>query len=431
MSGVEDQRRSRERCFAKGKDGPVAPAPPPSQTSTPAGNLDPSQTSHVSALLKRAAYFPLFSVPNPDRQNIPLPSPRNPERLIGMKVFEQMHRFDIRAEEPSAAEGLRAVNRVGQPVADISIDWRVIPDDFVAAPGVLPPPTELDPTRSQRFAMYDGHFNWLDREGSSFRGFGAGRTFPTVVDGQPQLRIGAVVDILEGFGRLSGLRGNGVVNGFITPPNNLALNIMLRLMDPSRRLRATSRLSPLRQVPFPDPTATFLVCLGEADPDNPITLNMQPDGRVTGASVHELLRLVRIDFDVGTSHGMRSRTSDGPVVGSLSFNLIFDSRDRRVPTPFRTTDAVFTFFSREGRTVGTLNANIVEGRGFMSELEGVPPPVVRVVGFGPFLGGSGQFGGVQGMLSINGIISISARTPSILYVLRISDPEGKFRRAWS
>jgi hypothetical protein len=230
---------------------------------------------------------------------------------------------------------------------------------------------------------------------------------------------------------LRGMRGNGVVNGFITPPDNLALNIMLRLMDPSKRLAATSRLSPLGRIPSPDPTATFVACLGEADPDNPITLNTQPDGRVTGASVHELLRLVHIDFDVGTSHGMRSRTSDGPVIGSLGFNLIFDSRDRRVPTPFRTTDAVFTFFGRGGRTAGTLNANIVEGRGFMSEIEGVPPPVVRVVGFGPFLGGSGQFAGVQGMLSINGIISITARTPSILYVLRISDPEGKFRRVWS
>jgi hypothetical protein len=35
------------------------------------------------------------------------------------------------------------------------------------------------------------------------------------------------------------------------------------------------------------------------------------------------------------------------------------------------------------------------------------------------------------MLSINGIISIAARTPSILYVLRVSDPDGKFRSVWS
>lgn len=391
----------------------------------------PERSEIVSGLLKRAAYFPLFSVPNPDLHNIPLPSPTNLKALIGIKVFEQMHRFDVRVESEAITDGLVATNRVGQPVADISIDWRVIPDDFIANPGVLPPPTELNPSRSQRFAMYDGHFRWLDREGSSFRGFGAGRTFPIMVGGQPQLRIGAVVDILEGFGKLKGVQGNAVVNGFITPPNNLALNIMLRIMDPSKRLRAESRPTTLRPVPLPDPTATFLVFLGEPDPANPITLNMTPDGRVTGASVHELLRLVQIDFDVATSHGMRSRTSEGRIVGSLSFEIIFDLRDPRGPSSFQTTNAVFTFFDREERTIGTLNANVIEGRGFMTEVAGVPPPVIRVVGFGPFLGGSGQFSGASGMLSINGIISISARTPSILYTLRIFDPDGRFRRACS
>src|SRR5258707_13078417 len=144
-----------------------------------------------------------------------------------------------------------------------------------------------------------------------------------------------------------------------------------------------------------------------------------------------MLRLVHTDFDVATSHGMRIKISEARLAGSLSFNLKFDSRYLRVPTPFQTTDAVFNFFDREERTVSTLNANIVEGRGFMTELAGVPPPVVRVVGFGPFVNGSGQFSGASGMLSINGIISISARTPSILYVLRVSDPDGRFRRAWS
>ncbi len=248
------------------------------QAAPSAGGLDPSDMAAVSRRLKRAAYFPLFSVPNPDRHNIPLPSPTNPNSLIGMRVFEQMHRFDARVESQAGPGGLLATNRVGQPVADISIDWRVIPDDFIANPDVLPPPTELDPSRSQRFAMYNGHFEWKDRQGSSFRGFGAGRTLPTMVDGQPQLRIGAVVEILEGFGKLKGAQGNGVVNGFITPPNNLALNIMLRVIDPSRKFTTDARLTTLRPVPFPDPTATFLVFLGEPDPAHPITLNMTPDG---------------------------------------------------------------------------------------------------------------------------------------------------------
>src|SRR5258708_22233602 len=95
----------------------------------------PSQASNV---LKRAAYFPLFSVHSPTTRNVPIPSPRDPNRLIGMKVYEQLHRFEIKEPIPCQTNGLRAMNRVGQPVANISIDWRVIPDDFVAGPDRLP-----------------------------------------------------------------------------------------------------------------------------------------------------------------------------------------------------------------------------------------------------------------------------------------------------
>jgi len=427
MNSHEGAKMPGPESRAEAMTGPPKPVLPVSSGGMPSETY---QTETVSRLLREAAYFPLFSVHNPNIENVPLPSSRSPNRLIGMKVYEEMHRFDIKVEPPNLDCGLRAVNQLGQPVADIHIDWRVIPDDFVAAPGKLPPPTELDLTRSQRFAMYDGQFNWKDRQGSSFHGFGSGRTFPTIVGGQPQLRIAAVVDIIEGFGKLNGVVGNAVVNGFITPPYNLALNIMLRILDPAKRFKTRSAITNLRPIPDPDPNASFLAFLGEADPDNPITLNIAPDGSVAGASVHELLRILRIDFDVGTSKGMRSQASTGSIVGSLSFNLNINSRDQRIPIPFRTTDAIFTFFDRERRTIGRLAANVVEGRAFMTELEGAPQPVLRVAGFGPCIGGSAQFSGVSGMLSLNGIISIPARTPSICYVLRISDPEGKFRKAW-
>lgn len=394
-----------------------------------AGDSSDANTD-VAAVLKKAAYFPLFSVHSPTTRNVPIPSPADPNRLIGMKVYEQMHRFEIEDSVPCRSRGIRATNRVGQPVANISIDWRVIPDDFVAAPDKLPPPTELDPQRSQRFAMYSGQFQWHDGKQSGFRGFGAGRTFPCVVNGQPQLRLGAVVDILEGFGAWRGLQGNAVVNGFIQPPYDLALSVTVRIVDPGLSLQACSPAQPLVPIPNPDPDATFLVFLGQPDPDNPIILNMPEPGHVTGAKVHELLRLVYISFDVNSCHGMRSSTVEGAVVGSLQFDLKFDSADPRVPTPFQTTNAVFSFRDRGGAPIGTLRANVVEGRGFMTALPQALPPVVRVVGFGPFMSGTGQFSGTSGILSLNGIISIPARTPSILYVLRISDPDNRFKDKW-
>jgi hypothetical protein len=279
--------------------------------------------------------------------------------------------------------------------------------------------------------MYNGKFTWMDRDQSAFHGFGAGRTFPSMVNGTPRLYIGAVVEILEGFGKLKGLQGNVVVNGFITPPYDVALNIVARMVDPTGRLKAPEALSPLRSIGDADPSDTFMTFLGQPDPENPIVLDMQSDGRVVGADVHELLKLVHLDFEVTGGGGMRSLTVEGPIVGSLAFRLQFDSADPRVPTPFKTSDAVFSFFDRERRTVATLNANILEGRGFVTTLQGAPQPVVRVVGFGPFLSGTGQFAAAEGMLSINGIISIPARTPSILYVLRVLDPKKKFRAMWN
>jgi hypothetical protein len=400
-------------------------------TTTAPESSDAGQTASSGRALKKAAYFPLFSVHNPQRRNVPLQSPTNPSSLIGMQVFEELHRFRIDVERPLCPVGVRASNCLGTAAAQVEIDWRVIPDNFVANPDQLPPPTELDPTRSQRFAMYNGKFTWLDRDGSSFLGFGAGRTFPATVNGTPRLYIGAVVEILQAFGKLKSLQGNAVVNGFITPPYDVALNILVRVVDPTRRLRAPSVLPPIRTIGEADPSDTFMVFLGEPDPDNPIVLDMQADGRVVGADVHELLRLVHIDFDVSGSGGMRSVTMEGPIVGSLGFRLQFDSADTRVPTPFKTSNAVFTFFDRERKTVGTLNANVMEGRGFATALQGAPQPVVRVVGFGPFVGGTGEFAAAEGMLSVNGIISIPARTPSIMYVLRVLDLKRKFRKIWS
>ena len=62
-------------------------------------------------------------------------------------------------------------------------------------------------------------------------------------------------------------------------------------------------------------------------------------------------------------------------------------------------------------------------------------PVFRFGGFGPFLGGTGPFRDAVGMMSLNAAISVFPRTLSNLYVLRVSDVDGRFRaacgRAWS
>jgi hypothetical protein len=429
MKNRQPSQRLGDGVGAPSVPGAATSAPPLPPTFPPGVNPETYQIETVDRLLRSAAYLSIFSIHNPDIPNVPLLSPRDPSRLIGIEANEELHRFDIRVQSSTFAGGLRASNLVGEPVANVHVKWMVIPDDFEAAPGRIPPPTELDPTRSQRFTFVEGQMTFKDRDRSGFRAFGCGRTFPIMVGGQPQLRVGAVVDVLEAFGKLRGLPGTIVVNGYLAPPQGLFLNFIMRFMDPTARLRAGSSLSSLKEIPDPDPGSTFLVFRGEPDPERPVTLNRAPDGSMIGSNVYEQLRLVHISFDVGTSKSIRSSTREGPVIGDLSATLRFNPMDQNPVTPFTTANGVFNFFAPDGQSFGTLNANIVEGRAFRTELGGAPMPVFRFGGFGPFINGSGQFSGVTGMLTLNGAISVMPRTLSNLYVLRISDTDGRFRAA--
>jgi hypothetical protein len=187
--------------------------------------------------------------------------------------------------------------------------------------------------------------------------------------------------------------------------------------------------------------------LGEPNPQIPVQLNVTSDGTIMGSRVTELLRLVHLGFDPATS---QSETVEGPIVGSvsatLSFNppwgipasqirAFFDPAYPRDVTPIQTTDGVFTFWDQERRPIGTVTANMAEGRAFRTVLAGAPMPVFRLVGFGPVLGGTGYFSGAEGLMTMNSAISMFPRTLSNLYMFRFYDPLGKFRetagRRWS
>jgi hypothetical protein len=405
-----------------GKDGASASLAP----NFPKG-VDPEtyRLEVVQELLKRAAYFTIFNVANPQQPNKPILSSSG--AMIGVEVNEELHRFDIQVERPTVERGLRAINRLGDAVGKVHIRWMVIPDGFEAAPGREPPPTPLDPSRSQRFTMLDGSLRFLDRLGSGIDGFGSGRTFPVMVSGKSQLRIGAVIDVLKGYGALQGVKGTLGINGYIEPPEGLALSLTMRIMDPEKKLDTPSALAPLHEIPNSDPGSLFLVFLGEPNRDRWTT----GGGPGSGDRPQELLRLVHVSFDLGTSKGLRSQTTTGLIVGSVSGDLWFNPSNNGsvFPIPFQTANGHFTFFDREGKTIGTLRANIVEGRAFRTELHGAPMPVFRFGGFGPFLGGTGQFSGAVGMMSVNSAVSIFPRTFSNFYVLRISDPDGRFHEA--
>jgi hypothetical protein len=411
------------------------PLPP---TFPPGVNPETYKLAEVTRLLKSAAYFPIFNADNPNMPNQPVPLiPGIPflsqYLLTAVNVNEELHRFQVIEDRVTDGCGLRATNRVGEAVANVHIRWTPIPENFQAAPNVYPPTTILNPFVSQRFTMLDGQLSFKDAHGSGFRAFGAGRTFPVREDGESRLRIGAVIEILEGLGAFAGMTGAFVINGYIQPPMKLALNLMVRVMDPQEKLKAEGPLAPLRPVPDPDPTATFMFFMGETDTSKPVKLNVSPDGQILGSQVYERLRLVRLDFDL-SSGAPRSRTVEGPIVGEVSATLLFNPLAPTAVSPIQTTNGVFTFHDRNGNSMGTVSANMVEGRAMRTPLEGAPLPVFRFAGFGPLLGGTGFFDRADGMMSMNSAISVFPRTLSNLYIFRFYDPQARFReaaeRAW-
>ena len=419
------------------------PLPP---TFPPGVDPETYRIEEVTRLLKSAAYYPIFNMPNPAMPNKPILLLPNVEFLmIAVEVQEQLHRFEVRVSNSSG--GLKGAKAVGEPVATVHIRWTPAPGDFQAAPNRLPPVTILNPFVSQRFCTLDGQLNFIQPGKTGVRAFGAGRTFPATENGSSVLRIGAAIQILDGLGDFQGLAGGMVINGYIQPPHNLALNLLIRLMDPDGKLKSHSAIPPMPPQPDPDPNAVFMYFLGEPDPNAPVQLNVSPQGAILGSQVTELLRLVQIGFDPATA---RSSTVEGPVVGSVKATLLFnppagipgsqiqaffDPGNPRDVTPIQTTGGVFSFSNKDGRPLGTVAANMVEGRAFRTMLQGAPMPVFRFVGFGPIEGGSGYFAGADGMMTMNSAISMFPRTLSNLYMLRFYDPSGRFRetaaKAWS
>ena len=52
---------------------------------------------------------------------------------------------------------------------------------------------------------------------------------------------------------------------------------------------------------------------------------------------------------------------------------------------------------------------------------------LRFGGFGPIKKGTGWFQGIEGLMSDNSVVGIAPHALATLYVLRIHDPDGRYR----
>jgi hypothetical protein len=359
--------------------------------------------------------------------------------VTGVRVSGPLHRFRMELEHPSQA-GVRGLNTLGEVAGRLDLRWLFIPHELMAAPDREPPPTALDPSRSQRFVIQDGTFSFGDGS-DGFRCFGAGRTFPANAGGRPRLMVAAVGDLIETSGRLQGHAGNFTLCGDLSPDRGFLGEIMIRLLDFDGSLRVSEPLPPIAQGPFPDPEATFLTWIAQkghrTEQENWFSLT--PDGQVRGVNIPVDLHRVAVDFVPRGPQGFAGSPL-GVEPGVIGLEIGFGRETRpRFPgagtplTPFQFEGvSEYLFDDRDGRTVGTLTANVLEGRSFAVDLPGAPgQPALRFGYFGAMVGGKGCFEGAQGIL-YGTAGSVFALPPgphviSNLYVARLIDPDGRFR----
>jgi hypothetical protein len=386
----------------------------------------------VQRLLDEAAYFNMYSLPRPSECH-PLLDTASSGAVTGFKVGEDLRRFSSRLNVPSAAQGLGAATQAGESIGSASHRWLLIPDGFAALPDLEPPRVALDISRSQRFVMLDSHFSFGEGD-DGFIGFGTGATYPSSHNGQRQLLVAAVGNIMEGRGRFKRHEGTYTYCGRISA-RGFQGNLLLRVMDPEGTLRTDASLPTLQRIPDPEPGITYLVFRGQKRDRNQKTEYVfSSDGSITGLHVTQQLRDLQVDAAVLRGSQVRAAAQLGPEIGSMTAQITFNLLNPGAPgtgispIPFKSYNT-YTFFDREGKEIGTIEADGGEGRTFNLALPAAPGQrALRFGGFGPIVRGTGWFHGIEGLMTDNSVVGIAPHALATFYVLRINDPEGRF--AW-
>jgi hypothetical protein len=401
----------------------------------------------VQQLLDQAAYFSLFSIPGSCGGGAAMASRRKANGVIGVRVSEVLHRFTAGGGAGRGAGGL-ALDVVGEPLGRFEHRWMVIPPDFRAVPGREPPPTRLNPSRSQRFVMLDAICRFGEGK-DGFRGFGTGRTLPVTVGGRSQLLVGAVGNIMEGFGTFAGHEGTYTYCGTLAPERGFSGHLLCRIMDPKGCLRAVTGLPAPRAFPYPEPSILYLIFRGQKRDRTQKTLyTYRRDGQVNGLRLEPQIRLFHCDAAFNPRGALQSLAGVGPVVGDLTATILFNVLAPGAPgtaaapiafqdyDEYRFTDGEgrplgsFGFDGGAGYFVGTPSPEVGEGRAFNMTLRAAPGQrALRFGGFGPIVNGTGAFQGIGGLLAHNSVVGIAPHVLSTVFVARIHDPDGKYRGA--
>ena len=388
----------------------------------------------VQYLLDEVANFNIFALPSAARREKRSLTPDNPQDFFGLNggyglaIHNDLHRFEANVRIASVETGLRVNQIVGEPQGKLSGGWFFSPPDYKWNPDEMPPATIFDPWSEQSFVVYNNEFNFGD--GNNFLVYGLGQTFPITVKGKPGTYVGAVGNVTRGFGKFAGLEGTFVLTGEITEQLEFVGQITCRLVDPLSRVRTDRELTSVNAVANPFSGSTFIVLRGEKKDKNvKTTFGPPPGGNLVSLLTPSQMRAIQCDFNNKGGGGIRTGMKVGQAVGTMDATVFFDllapPGTAALPVPF-TTEELYKFTDNEGCVIGTISAGIVQGISFGLKFPKAPgQPGVRFAGFGAITGGTGQFAGVRGILTVNSLIGIAPHALSLIHVLHLVDEDAR------
>ena len=396
---------------------------------------DAAWRARIQRLIDQAALFHVYLAPEPASARAPAHDGSG--GVTGIDVDHTVRRFELELEH-AGQDVPSGRNIVGETIGRASLRWAFAPEEYVARPDREPPPTRCDATLSQRFAIQPSTFTFGDgRDG--FRIFGAGRTFPMWTGSRGVLWAGAVADVIEGFGAFRGHLGNLTFCGDLMPDRGFVGHIIVRIVDHNGTLRADTEPPPPERAERGDTDATYLTWIGQkaTDRQQGNHFSLTPDGEVRGLDIDADLKTVSVGLATTgrTIRGRELRT--GGVIGSeIGFGRESLPRTALSGSPLYPNRfegcSRYTFYGRAHAVLGAVTSNVLEGRSFSMTLPGAETePALRFGYFGCVAEGIGCFDGVRGML-YGAAGSVFAPPPyehviSNLYVMRLMDPNGRFR----
>jgi len=390
----------------------------------------------VQHWLDETANFSMFAKPDRAYEPSATLTPGNASDWFGLNggygidFLSTLHRLDATAELSSRTAGVKVAQAIGEATGQLHCRGYFTTSDFQWAPDQFPPPRIYDPWNSEPFVLQECEFTFGEHD--KVNCYGLGRTFPLSIDGLPVLLFGAVGNITSGSGRLKDRIGTFIWTGRLTPSLGFQGQVSLRILDPDGSLRTSSDLSPITQIATPDVDDTFLTLrLTKKNKNVKTTYGPPPGGGLVSLVTPSDMRSVQYQYETGHGRGLRAHMAVGEAIGPMQatvfFNLQAPPGTPANPVPF-TTQELYTFTDARGNTIGTISAGVVKGISFGLKFpEAARQPGVRFAGFGPIQGGTGVFSGVQGMLTVNSLIGISPHALSLMHVLHIVDPGGKYR----